>query len=88
MIHYANIATSPRLQRVLSALADGAEHTTREIITKADVCAVNTVISELRSNGFDITTRDHGINENGSHVYSYRWPKTQTQLSAFSGVQT
>lgn len=57
MIHYAKIAESERLQRVHRLLADGAWHGTREIMRTADVCAVNTVVAELRSNGILIRTR-------------------------------
>ena len=50
----ARVEKSYRLQRVLSFLADKKPHTTRDIITGAFVCAVNSCISELRANGFDI----------------------------------
>lgn len=40
--------TSPRLQRVLACLADGQEHSTRDIVMAADVVAVDTAIRELR----------------------------------------
>lgn len=46
--------TSPRLQRVLTLLKDGRPHTTREIVRKARVCAVNSCIAELRENGAEI----------------------------------
>ena len=55
-IHAAQLSRSPRLQRVLAFLRERAAvgATTREIIQKADVCAVNTIIQELRENGFTI----------------------------------
>lgn len=56
-IHYARIDESKRLQRVHRLLSDGGWHGTREIMRAADVCAVNTVITELRCNGYDIRTR-------------------------------
>ena len=56
-IHAAKIDQSQRLQRVLWLLNDGHWHGTREIMRCADVCAVNTVIAELRHNGIDIETR-------------------------------
>lgn len=46
--------TSPRLQRVLTLLKDRRPHTTREIVRKARVCAVNSCIAELRENGAEI----------------------------------
>lgn len=54
-MHNANIEKSGRLQRVLRVLSDGATHTTRDIIKRANVCAVNSIISELRENGFKIS---------------------------------
>lgn len=59
-IHYARIEESERLQRVHRLPSDGHWHGTREIMHTADVCAVNTVIAELRSNGYDIITRAVG----------------------------
>ncbi|CAB4141366.1 Helix-turn-helix domain containing protein [uncultured Caudovirales phage] len=50
----ANIEKSDRLQRVLTLLKRGGEYTTLEIIQKAGVCAVNSIISELRQNGYQI----------------------------------
>jgi hypothetical protein len=43
--------TSPRLQRVLAALRGGRPLTTRAIIRKAGVCAVNAIVAELRQHG-------------------------------------
>lgn len=51
----ANIETSPRLQRVDNLLANGGEFTTLEIIAHCGVCAVNSIVSELRANGRDIS---------------------------------
>lgn len=56
-MHYARLARSPRQQRVLRVLSDGAEHSTRDLIVRADVCAVNSIISELRCNGIPIASR-------------------------------
>lgn len=50
---HASLA-SPRLQRVLALLKDGKPHTTREIVRKAHVVAVNSCIAELRANGAEI----------------------------------
>jgi hypothetical protein len=52
-MHHAPL-TSPRLQRVLAVLRDGRPHTTREIVRRANVVAVNSCISELRANGAEI----------------------------------
>ena len=50
----ADIDNSDRLQRVWKLLSKGGEYTTLEIIQQAGVCAVNSIISELRANGCDI----------------------------------
>lgn len=47
--------SSPRLQRVLGLLADGRAYSTREVVRKARVMAVNAVMSELRHHGAEIT---------------------------------
>lgn len=56
----ANIETSERLQRVAKFLEDGEEHSTMEIIQSCCVCAVNSIVSELRDNGMDIRCRREG----------------------------
>ena len=53
MMHAAPL-TSPRLQRVLAVLRDGRAHTTRQIVRRARVCAVNSCIAELRQHGAEI----------------------------------
>lgn len=60
MMKAAHLATSPRLQRVAELLADGREHTTLEIVQAAQVCAVNSIVSELRANGLQILCRRCG----------------------------
>ena len=52
-MHKASL-TSPRLSRVLAVLRDGRPHTTREIVRRAHVVAVNSCIAELRANGAEI----------------------------------
>lgn len=52
-IHAAPL-DSPRLQRVLQLLSDGRPHTTRAIIRKAHVAAVNAIVAELRHHGAEI----------------------------------
>ncbi len=56
-INHASIETSDRLQRTLQLLQTGRWYSTREIVRTADVCAVNSIITELRCNGFDIISR-------------------------------
>jgi len=72
MIHYARIEESERLQRAHKVLSDGQWHSTREIMQAADVCAVNTVVAELRANGAPILTRCAGRGR-----YEYRLEGTR-----------
>lgn len=53
-IHAAPL-TSARLRRVLDLLSDGKPRTTREIVRKARVMAVNACIAELRHHGAEIS---------------------------------
>ena len=59
-MHSATLETSDRLRRVDKLLSDGNEHSTLDIVTGAQVCAVNSIISELRDNGRDITCQRRG----------------------------
>ena len=67
----AKLDKSDRLQRVLALLADGKEHTTRDILDNAHVGAVSPAISELRDNGLTIHCR-HTRPEPGKRVCYYR----------------
>ena len=69
----ARIESSPRLQRVRDFLADGAEHSTRDIIVGANVAAVNSCIAELRANGYVIECR-HARSLSGERIWLYRMP--------------
>lgn len=64
-MHSARIDRSKRLQRVDNLLADGKEYSTMEIVNQANVCAVNSIISELRANGRAI----HCRRDNGKWIY-------------------
>lgn len=59
-MHAARLARSERLRRVLVLLEDRKEHSTLDIIQRANVCAVNSIISELRANGSDINCERRG----------------------------
>lgn len=50
----ARLAHSPRLDRVFRLLLDGKPHSTRDVIRRANVCAVNSIVAELRDNGIAI----------------------------------
>lgn len=71
--HSARLETSPRLKRVLAYLetkgAGGA--TTMEIVRACDVCAVNSIIDELRHNGLRIDCLPEGRSATGSNVFRY-----------------
>ena len=56
-MHAATLGHSPRLRRVLAVLCDGQEHSTRDLVIEAEVCAVNSTIAELRANGFQVSCR-------------------------------
>ena len=56
----ASIEKSARLNRVLDLLSRGGEFTTLDIIKQANVCAVNSIIAEIRQNGYDITCQRRG----------------------------
>lgn len=58
--NYAKVESSPRLQRALQLLSDEQWHSTRDIVRAADVCAVNSIIHELRCNGHDVVSRCAG----------------------------
>ena len=69
-MHAASFPRSPRLRLVLQLLADGEEHTTRDVIRATDVCAVNSIMSELRANGFSISCRQG--KRRGRRVWLYQ----------------
>jgi len=58
----ARLDKSDRLNRVLKLLQVGGEFTTLDIIRNANVCAVNSIISELRQNGINISCQRRGSN--------------------------
>ncbi|MCK5605053.1 hypothetical protein KAR91_24400 [Candidatus Pacearchaeota archaeon] len=76
-IKAALLENSPRLQRVARFLSDGKPYSTREIIKECDVCAVNSIVDELRDpkNGFDIVCK-----QVGKECWKYRMLGGQSQL--------
>lgn len=56
----ANLKKSQRLIRVSRLLGSGKEFSTMDIVQQAQVCAVNSIISELRCNGQTIRCRRAG----------------------------
>ncbi len=61
MIHTARLERSASLRRVDALLADGEEHSILEIIHWVRVCAVNTIVAELRVNGRRIYCRQGNV---------------------------
>lgn len=59
-MHSAKLSKSERLQRVHNLLRRGGEFSTMQIIEAANVCAVNSIIAELRFNGADISCQRRG----------------------------
>lgn len=55
----AKLKQSGRLKAVDSFLSDRKPHSTRDIIRATGMCAINSIISELRANGRKINCRRH-----------------------------
>lgn len=81
-MHAARIEDSPRLQKVLEFLRRKGGATTLEIIKGCEVCAVNSIIAELRANGFNIicsaVPKQRGVYRyeliEGEQPGLFRWP--------------
>lgn len=71
-LRYANLQTSPRLQRALAALqAHPRGLTTMEWIREAGICAVNSCAAELRANGYRVICKPEGKSAEGASIYRY-----------------
>lgn len=69
--------TSPRLQRVLALLRDGRSHTTRDVVRRASVCAVNAIMAELRHHGAEIVCTQQRVGGKRRFFYKMiKGPKT------------
>lgn len=69
--------TSPRLQRALAVLSDGRPHTTRDVVRKARVMAVNAVVAELRHHGAEIICTQQVVD--GQRRFFYTMTKAPIQ---------
>ncbi|MES2435093.1 MAG: hypothetical protein V4586_14875 [Pseudomonadota bacterium] len=77
MMIRAAALSSPRLQRALKVLSDGRPHTTRDLVRKARVMAVNAVVAELRHHGAEIIcTRQY---TDGQRRFFYTMTKAPIQ---------
>ena len=76
---HAGPLSSPRLQRVLKALteAEGKPLTTRQIVRRAGVMAVNACVSELRHHGAEIECSQRIVN--GARRFFYLMKKAPDQ---------
>ncbi len=78
MRHAANINTSDRLQKVLSVLSDYAWHGTFDIMSKTQLCAVGSAVSEIRANGVAVESRCIG---RGRYQYKLLKEKGENHVS-------
>ena len=82
----ARLDRSDRLQRVLDALADGGDHSTRDLIVEAEVCAVNSCVAELRDQGHAIECRrDRGAS--GGPIWLYRLDDPAAARAALDRIE-
>ncbi|TDE40959.1 helix-turn-helix domain-containing protein [Antarcticimicrobium sediminis] len=77
-MHHGRLSTSSRLQRALTVLEQACgKISTYELARQADICAVNSVIAELRENGAVITCRQE-VNQ-GRRRFYYQLIKSPDQ---------
>lgn len=70
-MHAARLEHSAQLQRVHALLSDGQEYSTLDIVNRARVCAVNSCVAELRTQGSEILCRQSS-GSNGERIWLYR----------------
>lgn len=73
-MHAAKLASSPRLQRILSYLKEAGQQgvTSLQIVHSCNVVAPATYVSELRQNGYIVSCDFEGTTPTGAKVYRYR----------------
>ena len=71
-MHYAKLASSPRLQRVHAFLSDGLEHSTLELALGARIVNPGTYVSELRAQGAVVECRQTRSEFRGERVWLYK----------------
>lgn len=77
---HAATLTSDRLARVRRLLSDGRPHSTRSIMRKTHVCAVNSCVAELRQNGADIICERKKIGDDWRFFYTMLSDATDDEL--------
>jgi hypothetical protein len=71
--HAANVRTSSRLKKYLSALNTMCEFTSIQLQRLTNSVSVSSDIDELRKNGVEVLpARYIGRNKNGRHIYGYK----------------
>lgn len=75
---HAGPLDGPRLQRVLRVLEDGRPHTTRDIVRKGRVMAVNACVAELRHHGAEISCVRQAAPNGGGWRFYYTMTKGPT----------
>ena len=77
----ARLSSSPRLRRALAALREArGEISTFELSRRAAICAVNSVVAELRANGCEIICRQRV--EDGERRFYYTLKRGPTPSGA------
>ena len=72
---HRKLATNANLQRVMRVLREAkGPISTMELIREARICAVNSVIAELRENGAEITCKQ--VVEDGKRRWEYTLMKS------------
>lgn len=84
-MHSANLYESPRLQRVGRQLLSGGWISTMQMVAKANVCAVNSCIAELRAQGWDIDCRSRVKNE---RIWEYKLVSAPAKHRFFLDAQS
>ena len=79
-MHAARVDRSARLRRVHEVLSDGREHSTLDLVRSARVCAVNSIVAELRHGGAEIECRV-SVSGRGERVWLYRMTTPARGLS-------
>ena len=87
-MHAAKIENSERLQAVLGLLSRGGRYSTRQIIDETGYCAVNSIVAELRANGYaiDCTPESGAVKGRRQVVYYYRLVPPAFDLEAPAGA--
>jgi hypothetical protein len=81
MRHLGTIRTSKAQQRVIECLSSGKPWTTYALCLSAQCTNPAGVVSELRAQGFHITTKYVGESERGARTWEYQWLKPEEVMA-------